>query len=92
MIGSNDPVLCHTCGVERPIPANGGFTPRNGLSLMINAQIASLNCGKEHKESCQNFEELISKIDNLINDPYNYTYEAIDYLKMWFSLKEKRRY
>jgi hypothetical protein len=89
-IESKEPILCYTCGVEHPIPANGGFLPNNGLSLMIEAQIASLNFGKEHKEakqSCQNFQDLVTKIENFISDPYNFTYEAIEYLKNVVQLK-----
>jgi hypothetical protein len=89
-VESKEPILCYTCGIEHPIPAKGGFLPNKGLQGMINTKRAFLDFGDEHKqakESCQHFDELLTKIDHLLKDPYNFTYEAIEYLKTVVQLK-----
>jgi chromosome segregation ATPase len=74
-----------------PKPTNGdSFPPAKALAEIIDAKIASIDFGNEHKEanqSCLNLDDLIRKFENFINDPFDFAYEAIDYLKNVVQLK-----
>lgn len=83
-------ILCFLCDIEHPIPANGGFTPIKALAGVIDSRVTILDFGKEHKQakqSCENFDDLLTKIERFLEDPYNFTYEPIDYLKNMVQLK-----
>jgi hypothetical protein len=91
-------ILCGQCEKEHEIPPNTGFPHISALAEIIEAQKNSkdlvtfldLDFGKEHREayySCQYLDGLLSKIDELLKDPYNFTYEAITYLKDVVQLK-----
>jgi hypothetical protein len=83
-------IWCHKCELEHLIPMKGEFPPNKELAGIIDSQIAEFEFGKEHKEakqSCEKLEDLIHKISNFLNDPYNFTYEAIEYLKSVVQLK-----
>jgi hypothetical protein len=84
------PITCYSCEIDHPVPPNGGFPHNKALDDIIDAQICNLDFGKEHQEakhSCENLDELLSKIEELINDPSNFTYEAIGCLKSVVQLK-----
>lgn len=77
-------ILCHTCELEHSIPDGGGFPENKALAGIIDSKIYDFYLGDEYKaakKSCQHFEELLSRIENILNDPYNYAYEEIDNLK-----------
>lgn len=83
-------LFCNACGIQHQIPLNGGFTLNLALCEIIDAKIGSLDLGKEHtdaKQACQNFEQLLDKIDNILADPANFIYEAIGFLKNVIQLK-----
>jgi hypothetical protein len=89
-INFQEPILCYTCGIEHPIPAKTGFLPNKALAGIIDAKINDLDFGNDHKEaqlSCEQFDDILTKIDNFLNDPFNFTYEAIDFLKNVVQLK-----
>jgi hypothetical protein len=89
-IDAKGPLLCGKCDLEHPIPSNGGFPPNNGLAEIIAAQIGNLDFGKEHRQAkhlCQHFDDLLTKIEEILQDPYNFTYEAIGCLKNAVQLK-----
>lgn len=76
-------VLCHSCGIEHPIPASG-FVHMKFLHEIIDAQIFKLDFGKEHntaKKSCEQFDQLLTNIELMLKDPYTITYEIITSLK-----------
>jgi hypothetical protein len=89
-VEGKDPILCHSCEIEHPIPVKGGFPLNKALKEVINTKAASLDFGNEHKqakESCQHFDELLIKIENFLKDPYEFSYEAISYFKNVVQLK-----
>jgi hypothetical protein len=78
-------VFCHSCGIEHPIPASG-FPHMKFLNKIINSHfhILKLDFGKEHKkamQSCERFEQILANIEQLLKDPYTFTYEIITSLK-----------
>jgi hypothetical protein len=89
-VNCQGPILCHSCEIEHPIPTNGGFPISKAIAGVIDAQIACLDFGTEHKESkesCEHFDELLTKIDEILKSPYNFTFEAIGYLKNVVQIK-----
>jgi hypothetical protein len=83
-IDAKGPILCTTCDIEHQIPPNGGFLANKGLAEIIAAQIGNIDFGIEHRQakySCQHFDELLAQIEDILKDPYNFTYEAIGCLK-----------
>jgi hypothetical protein len=83
-------LLCHKCGTEHQIPASGSFPQIEALTRIIEAQIASLDLGKEHndaKQTCLQLDELLTSIEHILSDPFNFVYDAIDYLKNVVQLK-----
>jgi DNA repair exonuclease SbcCD ATPase subunit len=87
---SKETILCRTCGVEHAVPENVGFPLNKGLARIIKAQIAEIDFGDEHKEakqSCENFDDLLTKIDVFLKDSYTLTYESIVQLKNVVQLK-----
>jgi hypothetical protein len=88
--GVKEPVLCYSCGVEHQLPRNGEFPQNLGLTEIIEAQIGSFDFGKEYheaKQSCEQFDELLTKIEHTLNDPFHFTHDAIEYLKNVVQLK-----
>jgi hypothetical protein len=88
--GVKETVICNTCEIEHELPKNGSFPLNLGLAKIIDSQIGSLDLGKEHKEAkktCKKLEDLLKKFEDTLNDPYNFTHEAIEYLKSVVQLK-----
>jgi hypothetical protein len=84
------PILCCSCDIEHTTPVNGTFPPNTGLAKIIDAQIEALDFGNKHteaKQSCTRLNELLSSIETLLKDPFNFTYEAIEHLKSTAQLK-----
>jgi hypothetical protein len=78
------PIICITCEIDHEIPKNGSFPPNLGLAKMIESEISKLDFGIEYKDakgSCEKLDDLLNKIEETLNDPYNFTHEAIEYLK-----------
>jgi hypothetical protein len=78
------PIFCSKCENDKPIPSNWSFPRNEALADIIEAQIGALNFGKEHNDatqSCHKLDELLTKIEHIIQDPANFTYEAINCLK-----------
>lgn len=76
-------IMCHQCSTEHGIPENG-FPPSIALATIIESKIASFDFGKVHAdalESCENLELLLNNIEQTLNDPFNFSYEAIHFLK-----------
>jgi hypothetical protein len=83
-------ILCCSCEIDHPLPQNGRFLPNKGLAKIVEAEISALDFGKEHteaKQSCTRLDEILTDIENVLKDPYNFTYEAIEYLKNEAQLK-----
>lgn len=81
---TGSPILCSLCEIEHTLPPNGYFTPNTYLEQILEAKIGSLNFGQEHikaKQSCSRLDELLTQIEQILNDPFNFIYEAIEYLK-----------
>jgi hypothetical protein len=54
---------------------------------MENLSISKKFGKSEAKKSCENFDDLLSKIELILQDPYNFTYELINNLKNEVQLK-----
>lgn len=83
-------IFCNKCGNEHTIPQISGFPHNEALADIISAQIATLDLGLGHneaKQSCATLDELLTKIEQILQDPFNFTYEAINYLKNVVQLK-----
>lgn len=84
-------ILCHTCGLEHPLPANSAsFVQVKALARVIDSRVGHLDFGNEHKEAtklCEQFDELLVKIEQIINDPFDFTYDVINALKSAVQLK-----
>lgn len=83
-------ILCCKCEIEHPLPSNGHFLPNTALAEIVEAQIGALDLGQTHvqaKQSCQQLDELLTNIETILRDPFNYTYEAIKCLKDVVQLK-----
>lgn len=85
-------ICCLKCGEEHVQPTNGnGFLLNEALAEIIEAQLGSLEFGTEHynhaKQSCQDLDDLLTKIERLLHDPFNFTYEAIEFFKNVVQLK-----
>jgi transcription elongation factor Elf1 len=77
-------LICQKCGIRHQIPANGSFPQIEAFAQIIEAQIASLDLGQEHndaKQSCLQLDELLTKIEHILSEPFNFTHDAINYLK-----------
>lgn len=55
----------------------------NPLKLKMNKNTAavSTNITESTHSSCERFDDLLTRIEQMLNDPYNFTYEAITFLK-----------
>jgi hypothetical protein len=84
-------MLCCACEIDHPMPSNGIFPPNTALVEIIDAQFGEMiDFGPEHaeaKEACTRLNELLVNIDDLLNDPNHFTYDAIEYLKSVAQLK-----
>jgi hypothetical protein len=84
-------ILCCFCGIEHQLESNRASFPANtALARIIKSQINALEFGEEHKtskKSCTRLNDLINDFDCLLKDPFNFTYEAIEYLKNVAQLK-----
>lgn len=85
--------ICITCEIEHEIPENGGFPVNLAINRIIESEIDTFDFGKEHneaKESCAKLDELLMKVEQTLNDPFNLTYDAIECLKNDVQLKGER--
>jgi hypothetical protein len=83
-------ILCCSCEIDHPLPSNGNFPPNKVAIKMLEAQINTLEFGKEQKEakqSCDRLEKLLNNIDSMLKDPFNFIYEAVEFLKNAAQLK-----
>jgi hypothetical protein len=84
-------LLCHKCGTEHQILANGSFPQNEPLTRLIEDQITNLDLGKVQRndvnQTCLQLDDLLTSIEHILNDPYNFVYEAIDHLKNVVQLK-----
>jgi hypothetical protein len=84
-------ILCCSCEIEHQLPPNGEYFPTNrNLAHILESQISALNFGQAHieaKESCSRLDELLTEIEHVLNDPFNFIYEAIEHLKYVDQLK-----
>jgi hypothetical protein len=79
----NQTIFCNACGVEHSIPLKG-FTHNAALAQIVNARIDKIDLGEEHtsaKRMCEKLDDLITKCQQIVRDPTNFTYEAIYFLK-----------
>jgi hypothetical protein len=84
------PILCISCEIEYPLPPSGRFPLIKALAEIIDAQIVDIDFGEEHneaKELCKHLDDLLTNIEDTLKDPYNFTHEAISYLKNTVQLK-----
>lgn len=79
-IATEEPILCRICKKEHQIPPPTGFPH------------ITLDFGKEHrdaKHSCQHLDGLLTKIDEILKNPNNFTSKVIDHLKNVVKTKGK---
>jgi hypothetical protein len=84
------PIRCCSCQIDHPLPPSGNFPPNKALSSILVTQIGTKNFGQKHanaKQSCSRLDELLASIEVILNDPYNFTYEAIRSLMNVVQLK-----
>jgi hypothetical protein len=87
-------VLCSLCEIEHPLPPNRTFPPNKALARIVKAQIGTLDFGLEHsatKQSCTRLNDLLTDFEYLLKDPFNFSYEAIEYLKHVAQLKVEEK-
>jgi hypothetical protein len=72
-------ILCQTCGIEHSIAPNE-------LDTSLSSKKIS-DMQNEAKQSCQNLDALLTKIELLLQNPYTFTYELISYWKNAIQLK-----
>lgn len=81
--GEKRAVVCQTCNIEYAVPISGEFPPNTHLASVIES-IGQIDYGQEYndaKQSCQNFDQLLTRLEQVLNDPRNYTFDAICILK-----------
>jgi hypothetical protein len=81
----NGPIICCLCEIEHPIPQNGlNFPSNTALAQFIDARHRDIFSKQEHKEAnefCSRFDELLKQFEQILADPFNFTYETITFLK-----------
>lgn len=85
----DDKVICSECGIQHE---NKGFVVSKSVTEMINAQLAALDFGPQHKktnESCDQLKNLIEKSDCLLNDLDYHINEEIGMLKYRIVLRSE---
>lgn len=86
-------IFCCNCEIDHPLSfSHGPFRQNTALTEIINAQINNLDslfCQefKDAKKSCSRLDELIINIEQVLKDPFNFIYEAIEGLKYVIQLK-----
>jgi hypothetical protein len=78
--------LCKKCGIEHKITDENDVLNKNLPEPKFDA-VKNLEEKNEAKKSCENFDDLLTKIELLLQDPYNFTYELIKNLKNEVQLK-----
>jgi hypothetical protein len=77
-------VICHTCNIEHPVPTSGEFPKNAQLADLIDSRINEFDFGKDYndaKHSCQQFDEMLTKLEHVLADPRNYSYEMINNMR-----------
>jgi hypothetical protein len=84
-------IICIECEIDHEIPKNGiSFPPNFELTKLLESEIGNLDFGivhKDAKESCEKLDDLLNIVEHTLNDPFNFIYEAIEYLKNVVQLK-----
>jgi hypothetical protein len=79
------PIICCECEIEHPLPQDGlNFPSNTALAYLIDARNRDIFSKQEHKEAkefCSRFDELLNQIEQILADPFNFTYETITFLK-----------
>lgn len=78
---NNHQIICAQCGMYHP---NKGFIVQTALSEIISSQIGSMDFGEEHNEakrSCERLRDVLSQVDQVLQDPVYYIHETIVALK-----------
>jgi hypothetical protein len=84
---AKETILCCNCEIDHPLTTSyGPFRPNTALTHIINAQINNIDKLfnqelKGAKRSCSRLDELLVDIEHVLNDPFNFIYEAVEYLK-----------
>ena len=89
---SGEKLICSKCGIDHEIPTNR-FPLNEALCDIIEAQISSIDFGCFHKEateSCAKLRQNIKDMENLLNNPGDYTYDEIGQLKNLVHLKSEQ--
>ena len=84
-------ITCGKCLKEHTIPLEG-FPQNESLMEMLAAQVHKIDLGKMHnkaKQECENLESLINKVNDMLEDPVNLTYEEIDSIRNTVFLKRE---
>lgn len=90
-------ILCCKCEIDHPLTFSyGPFRPNPALTQIINTQINKMGelFGQNHKkakQSCSRLDELLTQIEHLLKDPFNFIYEAIEHLKNLAQLKVEEK-
>jgi hypothetical protein len=88
MVDDNE-IRCFKCEIEYPL-SSSNFPPNSALIEIIEAKFDNLDFGHAHAnamQSCKRLDELLANIELILQDPFYFTYEAIEYLKNVAQLK-----
>jgi hypothetical protein len=79
-INVDRPIHCCSCQIDHPLPENGKFPPNKALSSILTTQFDTKNFDQklaDAKKACSQLKELLASIEDILSDPYNFTYDAI---------------
>jgi predicted component of type VI protein secretion system len=81
-------VICCSCEIEHPTNGNQ-FLPNKALAKKIETQLARNQnpSNIEVLKICERFDEILTNIEYILNDPFNFANEAINYLENFVQLK-----
>lgn len=86
---NSDVITCYKCEKDH---RKQEYTLNQALMQIIEAQIEALDFGEVHKnakKSCDQLELVIKEIEQLLNDPNNFTHEEINELQRQLELKRE---
>ena len=87
---NNEKVVCLKCGIHHP---NKEFVVIEGVADMIEARLADLDFGNQHKQVtklCEELKNQLEKNDQMLNDFESHLHEEISLLKNRVMLKSEQ--
>jgi hypothetical protein len=90
---SGDYIQCGECGLDHKIPPSGCFPPNKPLAEIIASQIGSLDFGphySEAKQKCVSLEDELKKVNLILTDSSNVTFETINKMRNTVLLRSEK--